>query len=288
LPYQWQLAPIFVWGFLLSGGRCDRPKEFLSFLLIFLAFHIGCFGGLTALNSFYDQDDGPIGGLWQPPPPPRFLWHFAWTVQLLGLLVVSFFSFQLAVIYTLIVLLALGYSHPLTRWKAHPWKSLAVVAFGQGTLDFTAGTLVSTTHRIDAALLCGGLGSTLLVMGFYPLTQLFQATLDSSRGDRTTALALQNTWGHSAVFRWAHGFFGAGMTCNAWAVWLHTTWWEASLVWTGGLMWMALIEQWRQRRRKAESGIRLDFENLHQLLRLASASFGSYLLVRLILGGYTR
>ncbi|HEX8834932.1 MAG TPA: hypothetical protein VF719_12060, partial [Abditibacteriaceae bacterium] len=66
LPYQWQLGPIFAWGFLLGGGSFEDISTTARFLAVFLLFHIGAFGGLTALNSFYDRDSGPIGGLWQP------------------------------------------------------------------------------------------------------------------------------------------------------------------------------------------------------------------------------
>ncbi|MEZ4680201.1 MAG: UbiA family prenyltransferase [Caldilineaceae bacterium] len=63
LHYQLLLAPIFLWGYLLAGGQPDG-----SFGLAFVAFHLFLYGGMTAFNSYYDRDEGPIGGLEEPPP----------------------------------------------------------------------------------------------------------------------------------------------------------------------------------------------------------------------------
>jgi 1,4-dihydroxy-2-naphthoate octaprenyltransferase len=89
-----------------------------------------------------------------------------------------------------ILLLSLGYSHPRTRWKGHPFKSLAVVGVGQGVLDFTAGAFTARAGEglvWNPGLWCGIGGATLTVLAFYPLTQLYQLSDDTMRGDYTVA-----------------------------------------------------------------------------------------------------
>ena len=58
LPFQLLLAPVFLWGWLLAGGGLSW-----TFALAFLAFHVFLYGGVTAFNSYYDRDEGPVGGL---------------------------------------------------------------------------------------------------------------------------------------------------------------------------------------------------------------------------------
>ena len=47
LHFQLLLAPIFLWGYFLSGVR--TPADFW---LAFVAFHIFLYGGITAFNSY--------------------------------------------------------------------------------------------------------------------------------------------------------------------------------------------------------------------------------------------
>lgn len=286
-------------GFLLGGGSFSPSAKVLVAIGIFVAFHIGAFGGLTALNSYYDRDDGPIGGLWQPPRPPKYLWAFAWLVQSSGLAAVLPFDFRLAAIYALIVTLALGYSHSATRWKGHPWKSLAIAAIGQGVCDFAAGVVTAgtTSHFCPApvAIWCGCAGATAVVGAFYPLTQLFQLNDDRERGDRTTAMALEERFGTDAPFRWAQGFLSLAAVLNLGAI---TAAKNAGL-WTsvlfiaglGGSLWQ--IEVWRRaylrRRQLHAAGMppsdasAIDFRAVHRLLGLNSLLFALLILVFLLL-----
>ena len=97
LRLQWQvlLAPLFFWGFLLAAGPRAPELITLEFLLVFIIFHVMFYGGATALNSYYDQDEGPVGGLWEPPKVTRDLLVFAVGLQVLGLVLLLFISLPL-------------------------------------------------------------------------------------------------------------------------------------------------------------------------------------------------
>ncbi|HVF10976.1 MAG TPA: UbiA family prenyltransferase [Abditibacteriaceae bacterium] len=278
LPYQLQLGPIFAWGYFLGNGSFASPQAVLYFVAVFLIFHIAAFGGLTALNSFYDRDTGPVGGLWQPPPPPPHLWAFAWTVQISGFVLLLPLDWRLATVYVAIVLLALGYSHPRTRWKGHPWKSVAVVALGQGVLDFTAGALTAPAWQLNAPLWWGMLGATLTVIGYYPLTQLYQVADDLERGDHTTAAVLVQRKGRAAVFGWAACFLGSGICLNAWALACSHRPLDAIILL---LLAPALMGTLGYFKNDASDRLR-DFKMVHGLMRYMSLSFGCYVLSRLV------
>src|SRR5581483_6953691 len=79
LHFQLLLAPVFLWGWLVAGGRLSG-----SVALAFVAFHIFLYGGATAYNSYYDRDVGPVGGLEHPPPVPESLLPFAIGAKLIG------------------------------------------------------------------------------------------------------------------------------------------------------------------------------------------------------------
>ncbi|MDF2439705.1 MAG: hypothetical protein JWN98_689 [Abditibacteriota bacterium] len=297
LPFQLKLGPIFGWGFLMGGGSLVNSIKVPEMIAIFAAFHIGAFGGLTALNSYYDRDDGPIGGLWTPPAPPKYLGAFAWSVQLTGLATVALIDLRLATIYALIVTLAFGYSHPALRWKNHPWKSVAVVAMGQGILDFAAGAITATrtshSFPLPLSLWCAGAGATLVVCAFYPLTQLFQTQDDEARGDRTLAIELQKCGGASGPFRWAQALLTLAAILNLSAlVAAKEAGWPLGLLFFAGLsggVWK--LELWRRDylRRQADptdlSALEariVDFKIVHRLFGWSSLLFAFVILVYLL------
>jgi 1,4-dihydroxy-2-naphthoate octaprenyltransferase len=281
VPYQLQLGPIFGWGYLMAGGRLHEAGEVLRFLLVFGCFHLGCFGGLTALNSFYDRDAAPIGGLWNPPSPPRLLWHFAWLVQIAGVLPLLCIDLKLAALYSAIVALALGYSHPRTRWKGRPFHSLAVVALGQGVLDFCAGAFTVTPPHWNSATWLALTGATLYVMALYPLTQLFQMEDDAQRGDRTLAVWLWAQHGQRApIFWFCAVWLLGGAAFNSSALLQHDRWQDAVLLLLGAVGALTFLRDWQQ---NGSATKRDDFRRAHLLLRWNAVAFSAYLLARLVL-----
>jgi hypothetical protein len=268
--------------------------------VVFFIFHIGAFGGLTALNSYYDRDDGPVGGLWRPPTIPSHLIQFAWGVQLCGWLLLLPLDLRLAAIYGAIVLLALGYSHPHTRWKGHPWKSVLVVMVGQGALDFLAGYLTATTlyeRPPGPAVMAGLIGAMLTTAGFYPLTQLYQLKDDQERGDHTLARVLyeygsrndpqckepQNIYsGRATVFLYSLIVVSTGSIFNVIALWSVSPYLDAvgCMLFGIGMLWA--IHHWARLQNFTKAD---DFIAVHNVMRKASILFGGYVVARLCSGG---
>jgi 1,4-dihydroxy-2-naphthoate octaprenyltransferase len=188
LPFQLTLAPLFLWGVFLS----DAPVQ-ASVMLSFASLYLFLYPGITAFNSAYDRDTGPVSGMERPPVVPPGLLGFSILLQAMGAGIAAVAGAAFLLLYSTIALLAAGYSHPRTRWKASPWGSALVVALGQGLLGFAAGWAAGADVLPDIGstrFVLGGLGAALTTLGLYPSTQVFQLQEDERRGDRTLALVL--------------------------------------------------------------------------------------------------
>src|SRR5205823_3936558 len=115
------------------------PPALLSLLLGFTAFHFCLYTGITAFNSAYDRDEGPVGGMLAPPPVPPRLLEFSLVVQAVGAVLAAFVTPAFFTLYVVIAAMGAAYSHPRPRWKARPLGSLLTVFIGQGALGFLAG-----------------------------------------------------------------------------------------------------------------------------------------------------
>jgi len=208
LHWQVMLLPLFLWGFLLSAGPSAADLISLRdggrFWLVLFVFYVLFYGGATALNSYYDRDEGPVGGLWDPPPVTRALFRFAVGAQILGLVVVFFVSRPLFVLAMIMGVVGTAYSHPATRLKARPWASLLTVSLFQGMGGTAAGWLFAQPDwatLASAKALLGLLSASLIITGFYPLTQVYQRAQDRKEGVISFAV------------HWGERVFGLAIFC---------------------------------------------------------------------------
>ena len=196
LHFQLFLAPIFLWGVVLAGGEPD-PRLAVAFI----SFHIFLYGGATAFNSYYDRDEGPVGGLAHPPPVAPELLPFSIILQAIGAVLALLVTGWFFLCYLLIFVLFTAYSHPAVRLKRSPWIGLMVVAVGQGVLAGFAGALVQEPSPFRLSLMVGAgiVAAAIWTSGFYPITQVYQIEEDRKRGDTTFAVLV----GPAATFIWA-------------------------------------------------------------------------------------
>jgi 4-hydroxybenzoate polyprenyltransferase len=185
LHWQVMLAPLFLWGLVLAAGAGALESITPRFWLVFFIFHVLFYGGATALNSYYDQDQGPVGGLWNPPQASRDLLLFAVAVQVIGLVLLVFISRPLFVLALIMGFVGNAYSHPAIRLKAYPWTSLLAVSIFQGMGGTAAGWLFAAEDwqtLFSGKAILGMLASALIITGFYPLTQIYQREEDRKQG----------------------------------------------------------------------------------------------------------
>jgi len=178
------LAPIFLWGFMLSHGNFSW-----NFLIAFISFHVFLYGGSNAYNSYYDKDEGPIGGLKNPPKVDDNLLYFSLFFKVIGLALSYLVNFNFFIAYLVFFVLSILYSYKSTRWKSNTFLSILTVGLGQGGLAFVAGWFSVTENISDYRLFILGMFTTIFMsLGVYPLTQLYQIEEDRKRNDITFAV----------------------------------------------------------------------------------------------------
>lgn len=215
LPFQLTLAPLFLWGCYLAPDRFGAGKG--DAILGSIALHLFLYPGVTAFNSAYDRDTGPVAGMLCPPQVPPGLLPFSILWQAAGALLAGLVGATFLALYAAIALLAFAYSHPVTRWKADPVRSTLAVGLGQGALGFLAGWCAGAGDLGKAAGLAGLAGAmvaALTTIGLYPATQVFQIEEDAGRGDRTLAVVL----GAPGALRLGSACLAAAAAIAAWLV----------------------------------------------------------------------
>lgn len=190
-PLEWPIMTAhFLLGTLLATGWPLPAKATLFGWFIFVAL---LNGGTLAINSAFDNDEGDIGYLRQPPKPPRYLLHFSAVLLvaslLLGFLLPPVFAWSNA----FCVVMAVLYSVPPPRLKARAGWDLLINCLGFGLLTPLAGWgLTGRPLSLPFAVVTGAFA--LLFGTLYPLTQIYQIAEDRARGDRTLVIRLGESW----------------------------------------------------------------------------------------------
>lgn len=183
MTFNFVLSPLYAWGAFLTGKPIGG-----EFAVGFVAFHVFLYGGTNMFNSYYDRDEGPIGGLEQPPPVDSGLLWGSLALKAIGLLMALPLGWEFSLCYGTFLLYSVVYSHPTIRVKRRPLLSAVTVFLGQGLVGFAAGWTANgnTIQQLARSTpLIAMLGGALLTTGIYPLTQLYQIAEDEHRGDLT-------------------------------------------------------------------------------------------------------
>ena len=184
---RWHYQLFILSGGFLLGGFLSPDLDVQSFLLQFFNVHLLLFGGATAYNSFWDKDEGPIGGLQNPPKMQSWMWSGSLILQIVGLLVAAGQGLLYSGIYVLSIVFFWLYSTPLARWKGHPIKSLVAIGVSTGFNSVLLGYLAAGNEIISMPVWIAAAGVTLMLLSLYPISQVYQIEEDRSRGDCTFA-----------------------------------------------------------------------------------------------------
>jgi len=215
-PYLLHLRPLewpimtghFLLGALLATGAHTPWKPALLGWFVFVVL---LNGGTLAINSAFDQDEGDIGYLRQPPKPPPYLLHVSSAMLALslalGFLLPPVFAWSNAAC----VVMAVLYSVPPVRLKARAGWDLVINCLGFGLLTPLAGWGL-TGRPVSPGLLSTVIGFAFLFGALYPPTQLYQIDEDRARGDRTLAIVMGE--GPSLAFA-----VGLAVAAHLWFAW---------------------------------------------------------------------
>lgn len=174
-------------GYLLSALFVEE-LDWTQFILQFLNVHVLLFGGATAYNSFWDKDEGPIGGLQSPPRMTNWMWTASLVIQFVGLAWALSIGLKYSVIFASSMVLFWLYSSPLARWKGDPLLSLVAVGVSTGTNSFLMGLLAGGQTGLSFEDGAVALGVAFILLSVFPTSQIFQIKEDEKRGDTTFAM----------------------------------------------------------------------------------------------------
>ncbi len=196
IPFSFFLMPVYFFALAISPNFTAN-----SLVWTFLIIHLFLYPASNGYNSYFDKDEQSIGGLKTPPPVTPGLYWLALAFDAVALVLAAwkigwlFFAFVL--VYGLV---SKAYSHPWVRLKKYPVVGWLTIGVFQGFFTFLmcyAGLnnfgwepLLQAKVLIPAAL------STLMLLGSYPMTQVYQHEEDLKRGDRTisTRLGIRGTF----------------------------------------------------------------------------------------------
>jgi 1,4-dihydroxy-2-naphthoate octaprenyltransferase len=188
IPFSFFLSPIYFFAL------AQVPEiNWLNAVLIFIILHFIIYPASNGYNSYMDRDTESIGGLEKPPPPSRQLFWVTVVLDSIGILL----SLIIGPIFTLVMLFYIGaskaYSYRGIRLKKFPYIGYLVVIAFQGAVTFWLVYYGSSRDHDLVVPWQGMVICSLLVGGFYPLTQIYQHQQDLADGVSTISYKLGYT-----------------------------------------------------------------------------------------------
>ncbi|NMM47028.1 UbiA family prenyltransferase [Marinigracilibium pacificum] len=188
-PFSLFLSPIYLFGLSVTDS-INVQKSVLGFII----WHLLIYPASNGFNSYYDKDEGSIGGLKSPPKVNNTLLVAANLLDISALsLAYIFIGIWFTAFCFLYILVSRAYSYPLIRLKKYPWTSWAIVGFFQGAWVLMSVIVInspSTENLLSTNHIFAAIIASMMLYGSYPITQIYQHEEDSSRGDNTISLKL--------------------------------------------------------------------------------------------------
>lgn len=185
---RWHYQLFILSGGFLLGGLLSENLNIYWYVIQFLNVHLLLFGGATAYNSYWDKDEGPIGGLKKPPEMMQWMWGASLLLQMIGLFIALPMGSLYMGIYAISMLLFWLYSTPIARWKGRPIKSMFAIGISTGVNSVLLGYIAAGNNPLNTTIITAAIGVAFVLLSLYPLSQSYQQDEDARRGDRTFAL----------------------------------------------------------------------------------------------------
>jgi 1,4-dihydroxy-2-naphthoate octaprenyltransferase len=175
--------PVF-WFALSFVKDIDIAKAVLLFFII----HMLVYPSSNGYNSYMDRDTTSIGGIKKPLQPTNQLFVFTVIMDVLAVLLSLFVSPLTAACIFVYIMFSRLYSYRKIRLKQYPVLGYLVVILNQGGLIFYTVFNAVNKNVTEHAPLIGIVCATLLIGGFYPITQIYQHKEDAA--DRVKTISM--------------------------------------------------------------------------------------------------
>ena len=159
-------------------------------ILVFVILHLLVYPASNGYNSYMDRDTGSIGGIKNPKQPTKQLFYASVLLDIIALICSAFISMWFFAGILAFITASRCYSYRGIRLKKYPVVGyLTVIVFQGGLVFFLVmhGSSADTTLQVPPI---GMIAASLLIGGFYPLTQIYQHMQDKEDGVTTLSYKL--------------------------------------------------------------------------------------------------
>jgi len=190
IPFSYFLLPVYLFALGISPNF-DESRIIWSFLII----HLMLYPASNGYNSYFDKDEKSIGGLKNPPPVNRSLYYVSLLLDLAAI-IIAFWKISLLFSFMILIygLVSKAYSHPSVRLKKYPIIGWLIVGIFQGCFAFMMCYVGINNFEIEnlmhAKVIIPALLTTIMLLGNYPMTQIYQHEEDAKHGDKTMSMFL--------------------------------------------------------------------------------------------------
>jgi len=189
IPFSFFLLPVFLLACAIAAHHYIG-----NLILCFFILHFLVYPASNGYNSYFDKDEESIGGLKTPPKVLRELYWVSLLFDIAGMLLGLLISIEFVILITIYGLVSKAYSHPSIRLKKFPILGWLAAGIFQGYFTYllciAAIEDISIFDTFNLKKQLPGLLSTLLLLGSYPMTQVYQHGEDERRGDLTISRVL--------------------------------------------------------------------------------------------------
>jgi 1,4-dihydroxy-2-naphthoate octaprenyltransferase len=180
-------------------------------ILVFFILHVLVYPASNGYNSFMDRDTSPIGGVKNPMEPTRQLFFATLFLDVIAVSLSFFISQVFAIGILFYILASKAYSYRRIRLKKFPVTGYLTVIIFQGAVTFFLVYHGSSSNLSLHVPVFGMIASSLLIGGFYPLTQIYQHEEDRKDGVITISYLL----GYKGTFIFTGIVYAFGFTVIA-------------------------------------------------------------------------
>jgi 1,4-dihydroxy-2-naphthoate octaprenyltransferase len=205
--FSFFLLPVYL--FALSQAPAINTAHAM---LIFFILHILVYPSSNGYNSYMDRDETPIGGIQSPLQPTRQLFYTSIIMDVAAILLSFFISYWFAFCIVAYIAASRAYSYRGIRLKKYPVAGYFTVILFQGAVTYFMVYHGSSSNKTLAVPPAGMVAASLLIGGFYPLTQIYQHEADKKDGVLTISALL----GYRGTFIFTAIIYTLAMSVLAW------------------------------------------------------------------------
>jgi 4-hydroxybenzoate polyprenyltransferase len=190
IPFSYFLLPVYVFALGISPNFSEG-RLLWSFVII----HFLLYPASNGFNSYFDKDEKSIGGLKNPPPVNVSLYYTSLLLDSVAVILAFLkISYLFAVMILIYGLISKAYSHPSIRVKKYPILGWLTVGVFQGFFAFMMCYVginnFDIENLIHLRIIIPALLTSVMLLGNYPITQVYQHEEDARHGDKTMSMLL--------------------------------------------------------------------------------------------------